>query len=38
MGSPGHRQNLVDPDLTKIGISCVPHDGELLCSQIFLGP
>jgi len=38
LGSPGHRANIVDPDLTEIGIGCVPDGVKLLCSQVFLGP
>ncbi len=38
LGSPGHRGNIVDPDLTEIGIGCVPDGQKLLCSQVFLGP
>ncbi|RPF26296.1 CAP domain-containing protein [Georgenia muralis] len=36
MDSPGHRNNIVDPDMTALGIGCVPDGTELLCSQIFL--
>lgn len=40
-GSPGHRANLVDPDLTAVGVGCVLDDGrdpaEMLCAQVFLG-
>ncbi|WP_098483182.1 CAP domain-containing protein [Georgenia soli] len=36
MGSPGHRNNIVDGRWTRLGIACVEHDAELLCSQIFL--
>ncbi len=38
LGSPGHRANIIDPDLTEIGIGCVPDGVKLLCSQVFLGP
>ncbi|PYF95938.1 Uncharacterized conserved protein YkwD, contains CAP (CSP/antigen 5/PR1) domain [Georgenia satyanarayanai] len=38
LGSPGHRANIVDPDLTETGIGCVPDGQKMLCSQIFLGP
>jgi uncharacterized protein YkwD len=38
MGSPGHRNNLLDPGLTHIGVGCVPDEaGVMLCSQVFLG-
>ena len=37
MDSPGHRANLLDPDLTEVGVGCVVHEDELLCSQVFLG-
>lgn len=36
MDSPGHRNNIVDPDMTALGIGCVPDGAELLCSQIYL--
>ena len=36
MDSPGHRNNIVDPDLTGLGIGCVPDGAELVCSQIYL--
>lgn len=38
LGSPGHRANIVDPDLTEVGIGCVPDGEKMLCSQVFLGP
>ena len=38
LDSSGHRANLLDSDLTEIGIGCVPDGARLLCSQIFLGP
>lgn len=37
MGSPGHRNNIVDPALREIGIGCVESDKGMLCSQLFLG-
>ncbi|MGV8965611.1 MAG: CAP domain-containing protein [Cellulomonas sp.] len=37
MGSSGHRANLLDPELTQIGVGCVLDSGEMLCSQVFLG-
>ncbi|WP_066465495.1 CAP domain-containing protein [Sanguibacter suarezii] len=41
MGSPGHRENIVTPEFTEVGVSCVVSDGaggeQMLCSQIFLG-
>lgn len=37
MGSAGHRNNIVDPKLREVGVSCVEHDGEMLCAQVFLG-
>jgi len=37
LGSPGHRNNLLDPDLREVGIGCVPDGAALLCSQVFLG-
>lgn len=38
LGSPGHRSNILDPDLTEIGIACIPDGEQVLCSQVFLGP
>ncbi|WP_407344498.1 CAP domain-containing protein [Pengzhenrongella phosphoraccumulans] len=38
MASPGHRSNLLDPDLTELGVGCVLDGGEMLCSQVYLGP
>ncbi|WP_456786650.1 CAP domain-containing protein [Cellulomonas sp. P5_C5] len=38
LGSPGHRANLLDPSLDQVGIGCLLDDGEMLCSQVFLGP
>jgi len=38
LGSPGHRNNLLDPDVTRVGVACTPDDGRLVCSQVFLGP
>lgn len=37
LGSPGHRNNLLDPDLREVGVACVPDGAALLCSQVFLG-
>ena len=41
MQSPGHRENIVTPDFTELGIACVvsgePGDEQMLCAQIFLG-
>lgn len=38
MDSPGHRANLLDPELTQVGVGCVEDDATVLCAQIFLGP
>ncbi|MBF0689107.1 MAG: CAP domain-containing protein [Cellulomonas sp.] len=38
LASPGHRDNLLDPDLRHVGVACVPDGPALLCSQVFLGP
>jgi uncharacterized protein YkwD len=39
--SPGHRNNILSPELTHVGVSCTTDvdDEELLmlCSQVFLG-
>lgn len=37
LGSSGHRNNLLDPSLLRVGVACVPDNGALLCSQVFLG-
>jgi uncharacterized protein YkwD len=37
LDSPGHRNNLLDPALTHLGVGCADDDGALLCAQIFLG-
>lgn len=41
MQSPGHRENILTPEYTTMGIACVPsgagEDEQTLCSQIFLG-
>lgn len=41
MGSHGHRANLLDPELTAVGVACAPDpgegDGALVCAQVFLG-
>lgn len=36
MASPGHRNNIVDPELSEIGIGCVGEGEKMLCSQVFL--
>lgn len=38
LDSPGHRANLLDPDLDEVGIGCLLDGDEMLCSQVFLGP
>jgi uncharacterized protein YkwD len=38
LNSPGHRANLLDPTLTQLGVGCVLDGGQMLCSQVFLGP
>lgn len=38
LGSPEHRANLLDADLTDVGVSCRMEAGEMLCAQVFLGP
>lgn len=38
LASAGHRANLLDPSLEQVGIGCLLDDGEMLCSQVFLGP
>ncbi|QHT56876.1 CAP domain-containing protein [Cellulomonas sp. H30R-01] len=38
LASPGHRANLLDPDLASVGIACAREaDDSLTCSQVFLG-
>jgi uncharacterized protein YkwD len=36
MESPSHRANLLDPDLTHVGIGVAEGDGELLVTQIYV--
>lgn len=36
--SAGHRANLLDTGLDQVCIGCLLDDGEMLCSQVFLGP
>ena len=38
MKTPGHQSNLLDPALTELGVACVLDGGQMLCSQVFLGP
>lgn len=38
LASPGHRANLLDPTLTRVGVACVLDTDRMLCSQVFLGP
>ncbi|WP_162250303.1 CAP domain-containing protein [Cellulomonas sp. Root485] len=38
LDSPGHRANLLDPDLYQVGVGCMLDGDEMLCSQVFLGP
>jgi uncharacterized protein YkwD len=38
LGSYGHRENLLSPTLTDVGVACVRDDAAMLCSQVFLGP
>ena len=38
LGSPGHRANLLDPELDQVGIGCLLDGEEMLCSQVFLAP
>lgn len=38
LASPGHRANLLDPDLTAMTVACVHEGDEMLCSQLFTGP
>lgn len=37
LDSPGHRSNLLDPDLAELGVGCVLDGAEMLCSQVYLG-
>ena len=38
LASPGHRANLLDPELVSVGIACAREaDASLTCSQVFLG-
>jgi uncharacterized protein YkwD len=36
--SPGHRANLLDGTYRAVGIACRLDGGQMLCSQVFLGP
>ncbi len=36
MESPAHRANLLDPDLTHVGIGVIEREGELVVTQIFV--
>jgi len=36
MESPSHRANLLDPDLTHVGLGVAERDGELLVTEIFV--
>lgn len=36
MESPSHRANILDPDLTHVGIGVAEREGELLVTQIFV--
>lgn len=38
LSSSGHRANLLHPALTQLGVGCVLDGGQMLCSQVFLGP
>ncbi len=29
MNSPGHRKNIVDPHITRIGVSIAKHEGNM---------
>jgi len=40
LGSAGHANNLLSPQLTELGVGCVLDDSngrQMLCSQVFLG-
>jgi uncharacterized protein YkwD len=37
MGSPPHRQNLLDPDFERVGIGIVRRDGSLWFTEVFTG-
>ena len=37
MSSPGHRENLLRPAFTQIGVACVTGQRGWLCAQVFLG-
>ncbi|WP_199424945.1 CAP domain-containing protein [Actinotalea solisilvae] len=38
MESPGHRANILDPDLTQVGVGCAEDGDDLVCSMVLLGP
>lgn len=37
LASPGHRENILRPGYTAIGVGCVEGDNGVLCAQVFLG-
>ncbi|MGY4643717.1 CAP domain-containing protein [Cellulomonas sp. URHB0016] len=37
LDSPGHRANLLAPDLDRVGVGCARDGDTLVCSQVFLG-
>nr|WP_281728194.1 CAP domain-containing protein [Cellulomonas denverensis] len=37
LASPGHRDNLLDPELTGAGVGCVRDGDELLCALVLTG-
>ena len=38
LDSPGHRANILDRGLDQVGAACVLDAGQVLCSEVFLGP
>lgn len=37
MNSTGHRMNILDPTYDAVGVACQLDEGQMLCSQVFLG-
>jgi uncharacterized protein YkwD len=38
MGSPGHRANILDPRMRRVGVGVVERNGELWVTEVFTKP
>jgi uncharacterized protein YkwD len=38
MGSPGHRANILDPRMRRVGVGIVERNGELWVTEVFTKP